>query len=477
LERLRATGRVVQGAFRPTGAGTEWCDAEVLRSIRRRSLAALRREIEPVPTLALAQFIPRWQGVGERSGRGVDGLMRVVEQLAGVPLPASALESLVLPARIADYSPGLLDELTLAGEVSWCGAGTAPGNDGWITLSPSDGAALLLPQPSEDGLEPLHASILAALDGDQALFFRALADRVRAEPSSGVDDASIVRAIWDLVWAGWLTNDSLAPVRALLGAGGRTAHSRRPRPPRLRYGRYAGLAPATMPVRTAPATAAGRWSRRPARDTDPTRLALAATEVLLDRYGILTRGSVQAERTPGGFAAVYPVLKSAEESGRVRRGYFVEELGAAQFALPGAVDRLRAAGAPERPSSALVLAATDPANPYGAALPWPAKTITAADEGRRGHQPARKAGALVVLIDGTCVLYVERGGRSLLSFTDDVQLLQPAADALALAVRDGALGKMQIEQADGVLVAASALGDALEQAGFRPTPRGLRLRG
>lgn len=201
---------------------------------------------------------------------------------------------------------------------------------------------------------------------------------------------------------------------------------------------------------------------------------------MLDRYGVLTRGSVAAERLPGGFAAVYPVLKAGEESGRVRRGYFVEGLGAAQFALPGAVDRLRAEARPTEVrdvegSAALVLAATDPANAYGAALPWPEAPRPA--DGGRGHQPARKAGALVVLVDGACVLYVERGGRTLLSFTDDPATLQPAADALALAVRDGALGKLQVERADGVPVALSALGEALEAAGFRPTPRGLRLRG
>jgi ATP-dependent Lhr-like helicase len=197
---------------------------------------------------------------------------------------------------------------------------------------------------------------------------------------------------------------------------------------------------------------------------------------VLDRYGLVTRGSVGAERISGGFAAVYPVLKAAEESGRARRGYFVDGLGAAQFALPGAVDRLRAFARPDAAADAapaLVLAATDPANPYGAALPWPQAP---APEGGRGHQPARKAGALVVLIDGACTLYVERGGRTLLSFSDDPAMLQPAADALALAVRDGALGKLAVERADGVPIVASALGAALEAAGFRPTPRGLRLR-
>jgi ATP-dependent Lhr-like helicase len=231
-------------------------------------------------------------------------------------------------------------------------------------------------------------------------------------------------------------------------------------------------------ARGTPHAMGGRWSSTPQRDLDPTRRALAATDTLLDRYGLVTRGAVGAERITGGFAAVYPVLKAAEESGRARRGYFVDGLGAAQFALPGAVDRLRAHALPDdtRPASpTLVLAATDPANPYGAALPWP--QAPAPEAGGRGHQPARKAGALVVLVEGACALYVERGGRTLLSFADDPGVLQPAADALALAVRDGALGKLAVERADGTPIAASPLGAALEAAGFRPTPRGLRLRG
>jgi ATP-dependent Lhr-like helicase len=223
----------------------------------------------------------------------------------------------------------------------------------------------------------------------------------------------------------------------------------------------------------------GRWSAVPVRDADVTRRALAAADVLLDRYGLVTRGSVVGERITGGFSAVYPVFKAAEESGRARRGYFVEGLGASQFALPGAVDRLRGEARPldsraAEGATALVLAATDPANSYGAALPFPQAPASA--DGKRGHQAARKAGALVVLVDGACVLYVERGGRTLLSFTDDPAVQQPAADARARAVRDGALGRLQVEKADGAPVAASALGTALTAAGFRPTPRGLRLR-
>jgi ATP-dependent Lhr-like helicase len=486
VERLRGAGRVLSGEFLPREiasrsrgdpeehrpGGTEWCDAEVLRLIRRRSLAALRREVEPVGTDALVRFLPAWQNVTGRGPRGADGLLRVVEQLAGTALPASSLESLVLPSRVEDYSPGLLDELTLAGEVLWAGAGTLAGNDGWIALAPADAAPLLLPPTVPPPDDPVHQALLAVLDSEAAMFFRALADRV--EPG----EADLARAVWDLVWAGWLTNDTIAPVRALLGGATRTAHARRARAPRARYGRYSGVSPPRPSAAGTPPAMAGRWSRLPPRDTEPTRRALALAEALLDRYGVVTRGAVAAERFPGGFAMVYPVFKTAEEAGQARRGYFVEGLGAAQFALPGAVDRLRAAAKADDAgvaTPALVLAATDPANPFGAALPWPDRP--ADPDGKRGHQPARKAGALVVLVGGHCALYVERGGRTLLSFADDPHVLQPAADALALAVHDGALGKLQVERADGASVVASPLGEALESAGFRPTPRGLRLRG
>ena len=491
LARLAAVGRLVRGEFRPGGTDVETCDAEVLRLLRRRSLARLRQEVEPVPPEALARFLPQWQSLGSSSGRGAAALLRAVEQLQGAAVPASALETLVLPGRVAGYSGSLLDELTASGEVLWAGGGSLPGNDGWVTLVTADAADLLLPPTNADVVVEgsVHERMLAALDGGAALFFRALSDRVES-----TDDAGLLTALWELAWGGWITNDTLAPLRTLL-SGGRTTHSSKRAPVRARPSRYGRP---VMPTRTGPPTAAGRWSLLPAREADETRRAHALAEVLLDRYGVVTRGAAVAERAPGGWAAVYKVLSAFEESGRARRGYFVEGLGGAQFATPGAVDRMRALAAAAPPvedveplwstpvpggwqvateaqrrrkdeARALVLAATDPANPYGAALEWPEHGGT--------HRPARKAGVLVVTVDGHAVLYVERGGKTLLSFAGaGDSRLRPAVDALALAVRDGMLGKLSVEKADGAAVLSTPLGLALEGAGFRPTPRGLRLR-
>lgn len=499
LRRLVASGRLVEGDLRPPGwtptssappapsvpteqpvqpasrggsRGAEggdpaqFCDAQVLRLLRRRSLAALREAVEPVSATDYARFLPTWQGVGER--HGVDGVLRAVEQLAGVPVPASALESLVLPARVSDYHPGLLDELTSSGEVLWQGHGALAGTDGWVSLHIAELAPLTLAEP-EPVPDELSASVLETI-GAGGWFFRPLADQL------GADDDELTRALWGLVWAGRLGNDTLAPLRALLGQGRTTHRARTPAPSRGHYGgRYARLPRAPLPRRTGPPETTGRWSILPAPEPDPTARAVARAEALLDRYGVVTRGSVAAENAPGGFAATYRVLATAEESGRVRRGYFVEGLGAAQFGAVGAVDRLRAAARPLDESAsgpALVLAAADPANPYGAALAWPAR------EEPGGHLPGRKAGALVVLVDGRLVLYVERGGRTLLSWTDSGDLLEPAATALAAAVHAGALGKLTVEKVDGasVLGSGSPLARALASAGFGLTPRGLRLR-
>ncbi len=475
LRRLAAAGRVAEGEFRPGGHGSEWCDAEVLRRLRRRSLAAARREVEPVEPAVLGRFLPAWQGVGSRL-RGSDGVLAVVEQLAGCAVPASALEPFVLGSRLVDYRPAMLDELTSAGEVVWAGAGALPGSDGWISLHLADTAHLTLPDLSDVDLTERHQQILEVLSAGGGYFFRQLSDAI-----GSTDDTALVTALWDLAWAGYLTNDTIAPLRAL--SSGRGAHRPRRSAPRGRIGGRSGISRAAlgrpaMPTRTGPPTVAGRWSRTPDREADPTRRAHAAAEALLERHGVVTRGAVVSERTPGGFAAVYKVLAAFEESGRCRRGYFVAGLGAAQFGITGAVDRLRAmtsddAAGDALARSALVLAATDPANPFGGALPWPDR---ADDTATTGHRPGRKAGAIVVLVDGSLALYVERGGRTLLTFTTDPLRIQPAVDALALAVRDGALGKLTVERADGEHILGSPLSAALEAAGFHATPRGLRLR-
>ncbi len=441
---------------------TQFCDARVLRLLRRRSLAALREAVEPVAARDFARFLPAWQGVGEL--RGVDGVLRVVEQLAGAEVPASALESLILPVRVRDYRPAMLDELTASGEVIWQGQGALAGSDGWVSLHPAELAPLTLADPAEPP-GGLAGDVLAAI-GSGGYFFRALADQL------GVGDTELSEALWELVWAGQLTNDTLAPLRALLGQGS-TAHRSRPTAPR----RGRSLPRMALARRPNPPQTAGRWSALPPRETDPTSRAVARAELLLDRYGVLTRGSAGAEDVPGGFAAIYRVLAAAEESGRVRRGYFVEGLGAAQFGGVGPIDRLRGFSRPLDEGGngpALVLAAADPANPYGAALAWPARPEGEA----KGHLPGRKAGALVVLVDGALVLYVERGGRTLLSWSDDPVALGSAAAALADAVHAGALGRLTVAKVDGesVLGSQQPLAQALAGAGFGLTPRGLRLR-
>jgi ATP-dependent Lhr-like helicase len=523
LRRLAAEGRMAEGEFLPGRRGTEWCDSEVLRLLRRRCLARLRKEAEPVEPAVLGRFLPAWHGIqpaGTAPGRrradaGV--VLEAVERLAGAPVPASALETLILPSRVPGYSPAMLDELTAAGEVVWAGAGTVGSGDGWLVLAPAESAPLLLPEPAEPTMTPLHGAVLTALAGGGALFFRMLSDRVTAVLDGHPPlDADLVTAVWDLVWAGLLTNDTLAPLRVVTSGGAavrRPAAPRRaapaarlaipprtpptggvfnPRPaPRGYGGGGGGRRRPAMPSRTGPPTVTGRWSLLPARAGDAdgaaaTMRAHAQALTLLERHGVLTRGAVAAERVPGGFGAVYPVLRAMEETGQCRRGYFVAGLGAAQFALPGAVDRMRALAGDPRPADpwasgaapdpaerTVVLAAADPAQPYGAALSWPARP----GETATSHRPGRKAGAVVVLSGGELVLYVERGGKTLLSWSDDQAVLEPCAAALAATVRDGALGRITVEKADGETVHDSPLAAALESAGFRPTPRGLRLRG
>ncbi|MGA7051493.1 MAG: helicase-related protein, partial [Mycobacterium sp.] len=425
LGRLAGDGRLVRGDFvavdeTPGGAGAEqWCDADVLRILRRRSLAALRAQVEPVSTAAYGRFLPAWHHVGASGTSGLpgfypgrDGLVSVIDQLAGVRMPASAIEPLVLAPRVRDYSPAMLDELLAAGEVTWSGAGSISGSDGWIALHPADSAPLTLAKPVEIDFTDAHRSIRDTLSGGGAYFFRQLAE-------GGIGETALKAALWELIWAGWVTGDTFAPVRALLGGAGARKRStpahRGRRPPRL--SRYSVAHPQS---RSTEPTVAGRWSALPRPEPDSTLRAHYQAELLLNRHGVLTRGAVSVEGVPGGFATLYKVLSTFEETGRCQRGYFVESLGGAQFAVASTVDRLRSyldGIDPERPEyRAIALAAADPANPYGAALPWPGPSGEGPSAGAR---PGRKAGALVVLVDGELTWFLERGGRSLLTFTDD----------------------------------------------------------
>ena len=648
LQRLQQQRRLSSGEFLPevlraSGAvGVEWVDAQVLRTIRARSLAALREEIEPVSAQVYGVFLPSWQNVrslsvrvaqtlpeassygaflpsrraatvmGERvaplgtaapipmAENGIEGsasatedLLTAIDQLAGVRVPASALETLILPARVPGYQPHMLDELMASGRVFFTGAGQLGGgsaqkSDGWIRLHLSESSSLTLGEDYPEQLlraenpelwEALQApgmlehAIYEAL-AHGGLFVPALRERVAqlmsaAAPAGQVvtfpDAAEVSAALWRLVWAGAVTNDSFAPVRAML-AGVRSAHPTPAAPARLtRVGRrgagriaaarasmgnglaggygadsygssgysapaagrglrslrggFHGAAPTAAPT-VAPQDS-GRFSRVDTLLQEPveaTVAALARADLLLDRYGVLTRGCLQVEDSAGGFSQLYRIYSAAEDRALVRRGYFIEGLGAAQFAAPATVDLLRStadslsipagpqsfgasAYTPQRTDTEQVygtftvtlLAATDPANPYGAALSWPAIPSFAHEgEGTVKHRPARKAGACVVLVDGAPVLYVERGAKTLLAFTTDPILLEAAAPALARLVSAGGAEKISVEKVNDVellgthTLSASgseivehpveALRAALQAQGFYATVRGLSLR-
>ncbi|ATF62939.1 ATP-dependent helicase [Rothia mucilaginosa] len=649
LQRLQQQRRLSSGEFLPEvlralgSAGVEWVDAQVLRTIRARSLAALREEIEPVSAQVYGVFLPSWQNVrslsvrvaqtlpeasaygafmpsrraatvvgervaplgsaaengaehtGQDSASATENLLTAIDQLAGVRVPASALETLILPARVPGYQPHMLDELMASGRVFFTGAGQLGGgsaqkSDGWIRLHLSESSSLTLGEDYPEQLlraenpelwEALQApgtlehAIYEAL-AHGGLFVPALRERVAqlmsaAAPAGQVvtfpDTAEISAALWRLVWAGAVTNDSFAPVRAML-AGVRSAHPTPAAPARLTrvgrrgagriaaarasmgnglaggygadsYGSSGYSAPAAgRGLRSlrgglhavAPAVApqdSGRFSRVDTLLQEPveaTVTALARADLLLDRYGVLTRGCLQVEDSAGGFSQLYRIYSAAEDRALVRRGYFIEGLGAAQFAAPATVDLLRStadslsvpaspqgfgatqgfgasAYAPQRTDTERVygtftvtlLAATDPANPYGAALSWPAiPSFAHKGEGTVKHRPARKAGACVVLVDGAPVLYVERGAKTLLAFTTDPVLLEAAAPALARLVSAGGTEKISVEKVNDVellgthTLSASggevmehpveALRAALQAQGFYATVRGLSLR-
>jgi len=492
LRRLTSDRRVVDGEFRPGASGTEWCSVDVLRRLRSRSLAALRQEVEPVSPATLGRFLPAWQHVSAAgdSLRGTDGLAQVIDQLAGYSAPASAWENFILSARIRDYSPAWLDELTTSGEVVWAGQGALAGSDGWISLHPAATAALTLPEPDRDGLSELQQSILDALAGGGAFFFRQLSNQI-----GSTDDKALLKELWDLVWRSLITNDSFAPLRAHLGGTVRATRAPRRARARAYRGRVSTVA------QSGPPSASGRWALLESAEGETTVRAKSTAELMLERHAVVTRGAVVSEGIRGGFALTYRVLSGFEETGRARRGYFIDGLGAAQFATGATVDRLRSFtrdpdAAPEL--RAITLAATDPANPYGAALAWPglggedagsdagdetesgtatatASSAKPAADSPKKHRPGRKAGAIVVLVDGHLSLYLERGGKSLLAFDLEPAVVDAATRSLTSTLR-GTLPKLRIEKVNGDFAVGTPVGKALVEAGFVATPQGLRLR-
>ena len=456
LAQLESAGNLVRGELRPGGSGREWCDPEVLRRLRRASLATLRKEVEPAEQRALARFLPAWQGVdgAPPGGAGVDRLREQLVPLQGLALAPEVWERDVLPRRVGAYSLGWLDQLCASGELVWVGAGALGRSSGRVALFFREDARWLGPPnvKADPPSEPLHDRLRERLAAGAAFWTDLLADVTDAEP------VELQEALWDLVWAGEVTNDAFAPLRAPRlslarserDAGRRFARRRRPGAPQVQ----------------------GRWSLTAPLFADapqhgPRMRAIA--EVLLERYGIVTRETVLAEGIPGGFAGLYGEFANLETLGTARRGYFVEGLGGAQFALPAAIERLRSLRSDE-PGPALVLAATDPANPHGATLPWPRR---GEESGRR---PARVAGAYVVSLDAEPVLYLERGGKGLLSLREPGEdWLRPALEALADAVRRGRVPRIGIERFDGEPVVGSFAGSLLIELGFRQSPRRLTL--
>ena len=503
LRQLAHEGRVLEGGFRPGGLHREWCDAEILRQIRRKSLAKLRREVEPVEQHTLARFLTHWQGLlTPRRGPNLDALLDAVENLQGAPLPASLVETAILPARIADYSPAGLDTLIAAGEVAWAGVEPIGERDGRIALFLADKLPLLAQRrPIVESLTEREEKLLAVLEAAGANFFDPLHQAVGGGyPGESID------ALWSLVWRGLITNDSLHALRAYTV-----------RPDSVRAPRRVQTGVAFRSRRTTPPTAQGRWSLLPLRAewagigvapageergpggprdsrSGDRRYAPSQTEAshalalqLLNRYGVLLREHVAAENIPGGFSAVYDVLKALEESGRIRRGYFVAGLGATQFALPAAVDllrQLRTAPPAEKPEF-VQLAATDPANPYGSVLRWPDLPVAQEDTETAPRLLTRAAYAEVILRNGQLVAWLRRGNPNVLVFLpgeEPERSLVAAGLAHFLCargqelMRSGGHHGVLITTVNGQPVAAHPLSRFLMDAGFHPGPLGMHLR-
>jgi ATP-dependent Lhr-like helicase len=487
LQGLVQNGKVVEGGFRPGGIHREWCDNEVLRSIRRRSLARLRKEVEPVEQRTLARLFTRWQGVVQPR-RGLDALLDVIENLQGAPLPASILETEILPARLLGYKPSDLDTLIAAGEVVWVGLDPIGERDGRIGLYLAERLPALWPiapfPPVERSLRDAEGNIIApsAVDASKeteiiaylrshgASFFQDLHDGV-----GGGYPGETLEAIWNLVWKGMLTNDGMAALRAYCD---RPAASSSRKPAR-RVHQQTGF----RSRRTTPPTAQGRWALNNAafaNDRSATEWSHAIALQLLTRYGVVFRETAHAENLPGGFSAIYDVMKALEESGRIRRGYFAADLGATQFAMPAAVDLLRSLRVQQYPEKMeiLQLAATDPANPYGALMRWPAPPDA-------GSSLTRSVGARVILCDGGLVAYLRRGNPNLQLFLPEEE---PQRSQVARRLAEFLVGRVQ-EQEDaqgrgglliaalnGVAVAEHWMAHFLLDAGFAAGAMGFNVR-
>jgi ATP-dependent Lhr-like helicase len=451
-----AQGNLEEGEYLPRGVSREVCDTLVLRALRQKSLARLRKAIEPVDTAAYARLLVEWQ-LGPRRGTG--GLLDVIRQLEGYPIAASVLERDVLPARIPGFRPWDLDQLCTTGEVVWAGIEPLGMRDGRIALFTADHEALLA-RSTEPATGKLAEQVRDLLSRRGAVFFAEIARVVGGFPGD------VSRTLWEMVWAGEVTNDTLAPLRSLL----------RPEGARGKKARLSARRPSSLGT---PGTE-GRWSLRASRWADrpsETERRAALARSLLARYGVVTREAVQAEGVALGFGAVYGVLKAMEQAGRVRRGYFVTGHGATQFALPGADDRLRAVREPSETPATRLLAATDPANAYGASIAWPARPGTTGAEPREGARPQRMAGAYVVLHDGVLLGWLGRSGQTLLTFGLEAP---GAADALANAlvglVETGARRVLLLLTIDDAPAGESSHVHAFLQAGFSAGTRGLERR-
>jgi ATP-dependent Lhr-like helicase len=462
LRRLSDSGRVLEGEFRPGAAGREWCEASVLTTLRRRSLALLRRQVEPAEPAALARLLVDWQGIhtlARQARDGPDALLDVIEQLQGVVVPASTLETDILPARLPRYHPSDLDALCAAGEVVWVGMGPLGERDGRLALYLAEDLPLLHARRGKRSPGDLHARLLELLGRQGASFFAEI------HAALGGLERTLLDALWDLVWTGEVTNDTMGALRAFLAAASKDSRARRISAFRSR--------------RQSPPSGAGRWSLlaegSPGAPT-PTARATALAQQLLARHGVVTRDAVLGEEVPGGFVGIYPVLKALEDAGRVRRGYFVAGMGGSQFADPGALERLRAlretaAEGPDAEPPGAVLAAVDPANPYGATLPWPS-----AAAGRL----QRVAGTYVVLVDGALAAYVGREGREVPSFLPDDEPARSrmgrlTSAALAAWVRRSGRSALGLGSAD-VPLAEGALAPFLAETGFVRYGPGFRLQ-